>query len=107
LICFLSTDYRILAADYFFCLTDDWRLITDNFSNEPIPPPMGGLDVARISRIIAQGPAQLLDARGQRIITHHRLTPRPLKELLFRHHLAGVHDQDTQHGQGFGGETHF
>jgi hypothetical protein len=53
---------------------------------------MHGLDVAGTSSLIVQRLPQLLDARSQRGITHHRIGPHRPEKLLFAYHLARLLD---------------
>jgi hypothetical protein len=78
----------LFIAFSIFSSTDYCMLTTGYFTNEPKPPPMHGLDVAWLTRIISQCAPQFLNARRQRIIPYHGVRPYGLKKFIFCHHFS-------------------
>jgi hypothetical protein len=65
-------------------------LTTDYFPNEPIPPPMHGLDEAGLTGVIMQRLAQFLNTRTQCRITDYGIGPHGLKQILLGNYLPGM-----------------
>jgi hypothetical protein len=57
-----------------------------------------GLDGGGAAGIVAHGPAQLLDARRERVVADRHAAPNAGEQLLFGDDLRRVHGQHVQHG---------
>src|SRR6185436_20569262 len=57
---------------------------------EAVATSMPCLDEARLTRIVGQRPAQLLDTSDQRVVAHDRVRPHGREQLLLRYELAGT-----------------
>ncbi len=73
--------------------------------HEPVAAAMPRLDEARPLRVVPERPAQLLDARGERVVAHRGARPDRLEQVLLGHQLARARDQDLQHCGGLRGEA--
>src|SRR5262249_61773482 len=62
------------------------------------------LDEARPFRIVLESTAQLLNTRGQRIVTDSGASPDAGKQVLFGDWCPGVHHELLQHGRGLRGQ---
>lgn len=74
-------------------------------SGKPVAPAVPRLDEARAPRVVDKRSAKLLDARGKRRITDHRVPPHGLEQLLSGDQLPGARDERRQDGSRPGRET--
>ena len=65
--------------------------------DESVAAAVPRLDEARLLRIVFERPAQLLDARRERIVADGRAAPDRGEQAAFRDRLSGVHDELLQH----------
>jgi hypothetical protein len=55
------------------------------------------LDVLRLPGIVTERPAQLLNARCERIIAHYRAAPDSGEQIVLAHRLTCAFDEQAQH----------
>ncbi len=65
--------------------------------DEPVTPPVDGLDVARAPGVVAQRVPDLLDAGGERRVAHRHAGPDGREEVVLAHERPGPADQGGQH----------
>jgi hypothetical protein len=79
------------------CPEDQRTRVGFQWSDEAIAVAMARFDVTRLPRIIPKGLAQLLDARGERIIAHDDVAPHGGEEILLAHRMTCALDEQAQH----------
>jgi hypothetical protein len=65
---------------------------------------VSGFDIARLFRIVSQGPAQLLNAGREGIIAHDHVAPHGGEQVLLAHGMTRALDQQAQHLGRLAGE---
>lgn len=72
--------------------------------NEPISPPVHGLDELRALSRITQDAAELPNTPAHHRVADRRLAPHRVQQCILRHQLARLCDQILQHRKGLGSE---
>src|SRR6266850_1473209 len=76
-------------------------------SDKTVAPAVHRLDITWLLRIVPQGSAQLLNIRGQRSVTDHRLQPDSGKQVILGYQLPRMHNKIRQRSKRFRRQLHF